>query len=102
MLDDKDIKKLKSVFVTMPVFEKGMDFMAKSFAKVFEKLDQHDKQFAQIGKVLESMLKEMQTNSQEAREHRMTMSGLNHSDIMQERKIKGLEIRVEKLEQKVK
>ena len=81
--------------MTMPVFERHEDFIAKSFAKVFEKLDRHDK-------VFDIMLKELQNHSQEAREHRMLMSGLNHSDIAQERKLKGLELRIEKLEEKVK
>ena len=89
-------------YVTVPMFEKGMDFMAKSFAKVFDKLEQHDKKFEQHDKAFELILKELQNNSQEAREHRMLMSGFNHSDISQERKIKGLEIRIEKLEGKIK
>lgn len=91
----KNILKKKSEYVTTAIFEKGMDFMAKSFAKVFEKLERHDKAF-------ELMFKEMQNYSKEAREHRMTMSGLNSSDITQEREIEGLKIRVEKLEQKIK
>ena len=45
------------------VFEKDMDFMAKSFNKVFERLDRHDQ-------VFNIMLKEMQSYSKEAREHR--------------------------------
>ena len=45
--------------------------MAKSFAKVFEKLERHDKAF-------ELIFKEMQNYGKEAREHRMMMSGLNH------------------------
>jgi len=69
--------------------------MAKSFAKVFEKLERHDKAF-------ELIFKEMQNCGKEAREHRMTMSGLNHSDITQEKEIEGLKIRVERLEQKIK
>lgn len=83
------------------VFEKDMDFMAKSFNKVFEKLDKHDERFDRHDKVFDIMLKEMQTYSKEAREHRMTMSGLNYSDISQEKEIKGLKIRIEKLEEKV-
>lgn len=76
-------------------FEKSMRSIARSFEKVFEKLDRHDK-------VFEVMLKEMQTNSQEAREHRMMMGSLNHSDVIQERRIKGLELRIEKIEEKIK
>jgi hypothetical protein len=91
----KNILKKESGHVTTVVFEKGMDFMAKSFAKVFDKLDRNDE-------VIGSLLKEMQNYSKEAREHRMTMSGLNHSDINQEREIEGLKIRIERLEQKVK
>jgi phage shock protein A len=91
----KKIAKKEPKYVTMPVFEKAMDFMAKSFAKVFEKLERHDKAF-------ELVLKEMRDYSQEAREHRMMMSDLNHSDISQERRIEGLEIRVEKLERKAR
>ncbi len=92
----------KPNYVTLPVFEKGTDFMAKSFAKVFERFEQIDKRFERTDKVLESMLKEMQTNSQDAKDHRMMMGSLNHSDINQERKINGLEMRIEKLEQKIK
>jgi hypothetical protein len=91
----KNVSKKKSEYVTTATFEKGMDFMAKSFAKVFDRFDRNDK-------VIESLLKEMQNYGKEAREHRMTMSGLNHSDISQEREIEGLKIRVEKLEQKIK
>ncbi len=89
------------------VSEKFQDFMGVQFKKVSEKLDRHsvtlDKHSGildQHSKVLEAMLKEMRKNSEEAREHRMMMSALNHSDIAQERRIKGLEIRIEKLEQK--
>lgn len=91
----KRVLKNKSGYITVTVFEKGMDFMGKSFAKVFDKLDRNDE-------VIVSLLKEMQNYGKEAREHRMTMSGLNHSDINQEREIEGLKIRVEKLEQKIK
>ena len=101
--------KKEMKYVTMPVFEKHQDFMAKSFAKVFEKLEKHDKYFEEVfdkfkqhDKIFETMLKEIQNNSQEAREHRMMMSSLNHSDITQERKIEGLIIRIEKLEEKIK
>ncbi|MFA5936849.1 MAG: hypothetical protein WC822_03150 [Candidatus Paceibacterota bacterium] len=105
----KNILKKESGHVTTVVFEKGMDFMAKSFAKVFDKLDNHNKLFTKVfdkldrnDEVIGSLLKEMQNYSKDAREHRMTMSGLNHSDINQEREIEGLKIRIERLEQKVK
>ena len=105
----KNASKNKSEYVTTVVFEKGMNFMAKSFNKVFEKLDNHDKMFVKVfekldrhDKAFELILKEMQSYGKEAREHRMTMSGLNSSDINQEREIEGLKIRVEKLENKIK
>lgn len=105
----KKILKKKSEYINTATFEKGMDFMAKSFAKVFDKFDNHDKLFTKIfdrfdrnDKIIESLLKEMQNYGKEAREHRMDMSGLNHSDLSQEREIEGLKISVEKLEQKIK
>lgn len=55
--------------MTVPMFEKGMDFMAKSFAKVFDKLERHDQAFNIV-------LKEMQAFREEAREHRMITSEL--------------------------
>jgi DNA anti-recombination protein RmuC len=108
MLGMKGSRKKDTKFVTMPVFEKGMDFMAKSFAKVFdrfdkvdERFDKVDERFDKIDKVIESILKELQGQRQEAREHRMMMSDLNRTDVIQHRKIEGL-MRVEKLEEKVK
>lgn len=105
----KSVLKKKSKYVDTATFEKGMDFMAKSFVKVFNKLDNYDKLFTKIfdrfdrnDKIIESLLKEMQNYGKEARDHRMTMSGLNHSDIIQEREIEGLKIRVERLENKLK
>ena len=99
----------KSEYVTVPMFEKHQDFMATQFKKGFEKMDQHSKildQHSKIldqhSKVLESMLKEMQEQRREGREHKMMMSDLNRTDIVQYRKIEGLELRVEKLEEKIK
>ena len=69
--------------------------MDKRFELIKDRFDQNDK-------VLQTMLKELQNHSQEAREHRLLMSSLNSSDISQERKINGLEMRIEKLEQKIK
>jgi hypothetical protein len=105
----KSLPKKKSEYVNTTTYEKGMDFVAKSFAKVFTKFDNQDKLFTKIfdrfdrnDKVSESLLKEIQNYGKEAREHRMSMSGLNHSDIIQEREIEGLKIRVERLENKIK
>ena len=98
----KKTMKKEPKYVTIPVFEKGMDFIAKSFAKVFERFEQINKKFEQHDKAFELILKEMQTFRQESHEHKMMMGTLNHTDVMQHRKIEGLEIRIEKLEQKVK
>ena len=76
--------------------------MAQQFKKVFERFERHDKIFDQHSKVLESILTEIQKTNQEAKEHRMMMSTLNQTDVSQQRKIQGLELRIEKLEEKVK
>ncbi len=85
----KSVLKKKSEYVNTDTFEKGMDFMSKSFGKIFNKFDNYDKLFAKVferfdrnDKVIESLLKEMQNYGKEAREYRMSMSGLNHSDII--------------------
>jgi C-terminal processing protease CtpA/Prc len=105
---NKVTQENKSKYLTVATFEKGMDFMAKSFAKVFEKLDNHDKLFVKIfdelnshNKVFDIMLREMKTYREESHNDRMTTSTLNSFDIKQEREIEGLKLRVEKLEQKV-
>ena len=72
-------------------FEKSMVSIAKSFDRIDKKLDQHDKAF-------EVLLKQMQTFTEEGREHRQSMSSLIHTDIKQERAIEDLQIRVERLE----
>jgi hypothetical protein len=75
------VSKKKSEYVNTATYEKGMDFMVKSFAKVFTKFDNQDKLFTKIferfdrnDKVIESLLKEMQSYGKEAREYRMSMS----------------------------
>ena len=113
----------KANHVIMVAFEKHGDFMALQFKKVFEKLDQHDTYFVKIfekldqhdkyfvkifetfeqhDRVFEIMLKELQKTNQEAKDHRMMMSDLNRTDVSHYRKIEGLELRIEKLEAKVK
>ena len=87
--------KKESKYITMSIFEKSMASIAHSFDKVFEKLDRHDKAF-------ELILKELQEQRKEAIGYRMMMSSLNHNDVSQHRKIEGLEIRIEKLEAKLK
>lgn len=91
----KKATKKEPKYVTMPVFEKSMASIARSFEKIESRLDQHDKSFILILNQLRSM-------QEEAREYRLSMSSLNHSDVVQEREIEGLKVRVEKLEQKVK
>lgn len=82
-------------YITMSVFEKAMASIARSFSKIEEKLDKTD-QIASL------VLKEMQIYREESKENRMTMSLLNHNEIKQEHRVSGLELRIEKLEQKIK
>lgn len=96
-------------YLTLDVFEKSMrsiarsfDSVNKNFEKVFEKLDQHSKILDQHSKAFEIVLKEMVGFREEAKEHRLAMSSMNHTDIAQQRKIEGLELRIEKLEYKLK
>ena len=76
-------------------FEKHMANIAKSFSRIDERLTRHDKAF-------ELVLKQMQQFTEEAREHRQTMSSLMHTDISQERTIEDLKIRVERIEAQIK
>lgn len=99
----------KSQPVTMAIFEKHQDFMGQQFKKVFEKLDQHSDILSQHSKVLDQhskaldiILKEMQEQTRENREHRMMVNDLNRTDVIQYRKMEGLELRIEKLEEKIK
>jgi hypothetical protein len=91
----KESKKTIEKYVTMSGFEKAMVSIAHSFDKINEKLSNHDKAFTLI-------LKQMQTFTEEAREHRQTMSSLMRSDITQERIVDDLKIRVERLEMQIK
>ena len=90
----KEVKKITEKYVTMSAFEKAMASIAKSFTKIDERFTRHDKAF-------ELMLKQMQTFTEEAREHRQTMANLVHTDIKQERTVEDLRIRVERLEMKI-
>lgn len=76
-------------------FEKHMANIAKSFSRIDERLVRHDKAF-------ELLFKQMQTYTEEAREHRQTMSSLIHTDVKQERYLEDLKIRVERLEMQIK
>lgn len=91
----KGIKKTTEKYVTEKTFEKSMVSIAGSFEKI-------DERFDKIDKVMNTVLKQLQEQNQEARENRMMMNSLNFSDVSQQRKIDGLEIRVEKLESKLK
>ncbi len=81
--------------VTMSAFEKAMASIAKSFSRMDDRFDRHDKAFTLI-------LKQMQTFTEEAREHRQTMSSLMRSDVFQERAVEDLKVRVERLEMSLK
>ena len=76
-------------------FEKHMTNIAKSFSKIDERFTQHDKAF-------ELILKQMQSFTNEAREHRQTMSSLINTDVKQERTVEDLRIRIERLEMQMK
>lgn len=92
---EKAAKKTFERYVTEKTFEKHQDFMARQFKKVFEKFSQHDK-------VLELILQELQNNSREAREQNMNVLDLMLTSTRHEQKIDGFELRIEKLEQKLK
>ena len=68
-----------------------MASIARSFTRLEERMEKHDKAF-------EMILKQIQTFAEEAKEHRHTMSSLMRTDISQERNIEDLRIRVERLE----
>jgi len=89
----KAVKEPK--YITTGIFEKSMRAIAQSFQKVFDRLDNHDKK-------LEIILREIQSFREEARDHRTLLSHLSQSEIMHERRLEGLEFRIEKLEDKVK
>lgn len=91
----KNVLKSEPKYVTMSAFEKAMGSVSRSFSKIEEKLGKHDEAFTLI-------LKQMQIFTEEAREHRQTMSSLMHSDISQERQVEDLKIRVERLETRIK
>jgi len=76
-------------------FEKYMGSIARSFSRMDERFSNHDKAFALI-------LKQMQTFTEEAREHRQTMSSLMHADIKQEKIIENPQIRVGRFEMQIK
>jgi hypothetical protein len=98
----KEIRETTGKYVTEKTFEKHMANVAKSFARVDERFGKIDERFDRIDKVMNTVLKQLQEQNQEARENRMMMNSLNFSDVSQQRKIEGLEIRVEKLESKLK
>jgi chromosome segregation ATPase len=96
-------------YVTIPIFEKSMALIARSFSKIDERFDKIDERFSKIDERFDrqegaftSILKQMQIYAEEAREHRQTMSSLVHTDVKQEREVEDLKIRVERLEMRIK
>ena len=83
-------------------FEKHMANVAKSFSRIDEKFDKIDQRLVQHEKAFALVLKQMQTFTKEAREHRQTMSSLMRTDIGQEKAIEDLQIRVDRLEMQIK
>jgi predicted RNase H-like nuclease (RuvC/YqgF family) len=91
----KKVAKEDSKHVTMSAFEKAMVSVANSFDGMDKRFDQQEKAFTLI-------LKQMQTFTEEARDHRQAMSGLMHADVNQERDIEELKNRVNRLEMQIK
>lgn len=83
-------------------FEKHMANIAKSFSNIDERFSKIDERFVRHDKAFELLFKQMQTYTEEAREHRQTMSSLIHTDVKQEREVEDLKIRVERLEMQIK
>ena len=98
---------MKKVSAKLPVlttsaFEKHERFMGQQFKKVFEKLDQHSRILDQHSGALQVILEEARKDREQAKSDRMMMGVLNHTDVAQQRKVAHLELRVEKLEAKVR
>ena len=91
----KKTDKKAPKYVTMSVFEKAMASIAKSFSGINEKLAQHDNAFVLI-------LKEIRAIHNDNKEFRKSISGLTIDGLSYDRKIENLNLRVEKLESKVK
>ncbi len=98
----KIVKKTTEKYVTIPIFEKAMTSIAKSFSKMDERFDKIDQRLIRHDKAFELIFKQMQIYAEEAREHRQTMASLIHTDIRQERDVEDLKIRVERLEAQIK
>ncbi len=105
----KKIEKKKPKYLTEnkfgvfeKTFEKAMASIARSFSKMDQRFDQIDQKFNQHDRAFTLILKQMQTFTEEAREHRQTMSSLIRTDISQEKDIDDLKIRVERLETQMK
>ena len=84
----KVIKKTAEKYVTENTFEKHMNNIAKSF-------DRHEK-------VMEDILKELKQMHEENKYFRASVSNLSLEGLSYDRKIENLNIRIEKLESKLK
>lgn len=98
----KGVKKITEKYLTEgkfgifeKTFEKSIISIAKSFNRMDERFDRQDKAF-------ELLLKQMQSFTEESREHRQSMSSLMRTDVAQEKNIEDLQIRVERLEMRIK
>jgi len=74
----------------------------KANSKIDERLNKFEKILSRHERAFIITLKEIQAFREEAREYRQTMSSLMHTDIKQERTIEDLQVRVERLEMKIK
>lgn len=97
MIKNMKMKRVKKEpkYVTVSAFEKATASIAKSFSRMDERFDRHDKAFSLL-------FKQMQKFTEEAREHRQAMSMLMRTDISQEKAVEELKIRVDRLEMRIK
>jgi len=95
IMKKREVKKTTEKYVTEKTFEKSMEAIAKSFARVEESLEKHER-------VLDMILKELKNLRDDHREIQHTLSNLEISFSKYDRKLEDLTLRVERLEMKVK
>jgi len=91
----KGVRKTNEKYVTEKTFEKSMVSIAKSFVRINEALERHER-------VLEMILKELKNLRDDHREIRSALSNLEIGLLKYDRKLEDLTLRVEKLEMRIK
>ena len=84
----------KEEHVTMSVFEKAMESIAKSFDRIDTRLASHDRAF-------ESILNELKSIHDDNKHFRESFLNLNREEVIRDRNVEDLRIRVERLEKKI-